>query len=180
MIMDGSSVVRSIDCFAALVTVPARGGKSAVSARRAECPIYGARRNVYPVREAVHRSKLRMEGRQWVMSRLLPQQWGEKQQIDVKNNKYFGAAGAAPAWRGSPAAAARVAKAEPGRRQSPDAARRPGRLCRRRQGPGWWEASAESTPPARSAEPRIMSRVSRKSTVVISSLGNHAAGGTRV
>src|SRR5262245_19695302 len=27
-----------------------------------------------------------MEGRQWVMSRLLPQQWGEKQQIDVKND----------------------------------------------------------------------------------------------
>jgi hypothetical protein len=42
--------------------------------------------NVYQVREAVHRSKLRMEGRQWVMSRLLPQQWGERQQIDIKND----------------------------------------------------------------------------------------------
>jgi hypothetical protein len=42
--------------------------------------------NVYQVREAVHRSKLRMEGRQWVMSRLLPQQWGEKQQIDIKSD----------------------------------------------------------------------------------------------
>jgi terminase small subunit-like protein len=40
----------------------------------------------YQVREAVHRSKLRMEGRQWVMSRLLPQQWGDKQQIDVRND----------------------------------------------------------------------------------------------
>jgi hypothetical protein len=68
------------------------------------------------------------------------------------------AARAAPAWRGSPAVAARVARAGPDRRQSPDAAMRPGRLCRRRQGPAWSEASAESTPPARSAERRVMSR----------------------
>ena len=40
----------------------------------------------YQVREAVHRSKLRMEGRQWVMSRLLPQQWGDKQQINIKDD----------------------------------------------------------------------------------------------
>ena len=27
-----------------------------------------------------------MEGRQWVMSRLLPQQWGDKQQINIKDD----------------------------------------------------------------------------------------------
>ena len=34
----------------------------------------------------MHRSKLRMEGRQWVMARLLPQQWGDRQQIDLKDD----------------------------------------------------------------------------------------------
>jgi terminase small subunit-like protein len=37
-----------------------------------------------PVKENVLRSRLRMEGRQWVMARLAPQQWGERQQIDMK------------------------------------------------------------------------------------------------
>ena len=30
------------------------------------------------------RSRLWMEGRQWVMARLAPQQWGDRQQIDMK------------------------------------------------------------------------------------------------
>ena len=28
-----------------------------------------------------------MEGRQWVMARLLPQQWGDRQQIDLKDDR---------------------------------------------------------------------------------------------
>jgi terminase small subunit-like protein len=35
-------------------------------------------------REAVGRSKLRLEARQWLAERLDPQQWGERQQIDMK------------------------------------------------------------------------------------------------
>jgi hypothetical protein len=37
-------------------------------------------------KELVLRSKLRIEARQFHMSRLHPQQWGEKQQIDIKND----------------------------------------------------------------------------------------------
>jgi hypothetical protein len=37
-------------------------------------------------KEAILRSKLRIEARQFHMSRLHPQQWGEKQQIDIKND----------------------------------------------------------------------------------------------
>jgi hypothetical protein len=37
-------------------------------------------------KEVVLRSKLRIEARQFHMSRLHPQQWGERQQIDVKND----------------------------------------------------------------------------------------------
>ena len=37
-------------------------------------------------KEAVLRSKIRIEARQFHMSRLHPQQWGERQQIDVKND----------------------------------------------------------------------------------------------
>ena len=37
-------------------------------------------------KEAILRSKLRIEARQFHMSRLHPQQWGEKQQIDVKSD----------------------------------------------------------------------------------------------
>jgi hypothetical protein len=37
-------------------------------------------------KELVLRSKLRIEARQFHMSRLHPQQWGERQQIDVKND----------------------------------------------------------------------------------------------
>jgi hypothetical protein len=37
-------------------------------------------------KEAILRSKIRIEARQFHMSRLHPQQWGEKQQIDVKND----------------------------------------------------------------------------------------------
>jgi hypothetical protein len=42
--------------------------------------------NVYQVREAVHRSKLRIKARQFHMSRLHPHQWGEKQTIDIKSD----------------------------------------------------------------------------------------------
>ena len=37
-------------------------------------------------KELVLRSKLRIEARQFHMSRLHPEQWGERQQIDVKND----------------------------------------------------------------------------------------------
>jgi hypothetical protein len=37
-------------------------------------------------KELVLRSKLRIEARQFHMSQLHPQQWGDKQQIDVKND----------------------------------------------------------------------------------------------
>ena len=37
-------------------------------------------------KEAMLRSKIRIEARQFHMSRLHPHQWGEKQQIDVKND----------------------------------------------------------------------------------------------
>jgi hypothetical protein len=37
-------------------------------------------------KEAMLRSKLRIEARQFHMSRLQPQQWGDRQQIDVKND----------------------------------------------------------------------------------------------
>jgi len=37
-------------------------------------------------KEAILRSKIRIEARQFHMSRLHPQQWGERQQIDVKND----------------------------------------------------------------------------------------------
>ena len=44
----------------------------------------GANGQTVQVKENVLRSRLRMEGRQWVMSRLAPQQWGERQQVDLK------------------------------------------------------------------------------------------------
>ena len=44
----------------------------------------GANGKTVQVKEAVLRSRLRMEGRQWVMARLAPQQWGDRQQIDMK------------------------------------------------------------------------------------------------
>ena len=37
-------------------------------------------------KEAMLRSKIRIEARQFHMSRLHPQQWGDRQQIDVKND----------------------------------------------------------------------------------------------
>ena len=37
-------------------------------------------------KELVLRSKLRIEARQFHMSRLHPKQWGDRQQIDVKND----------------------------------------------------------------------------------------------
>jgi hypothetical protein len=37
-------------------------------------------------KELVLRSKIRIEARQFHMARLHPQQWGDKQQIDVKND----------------------------------------------------------------------------------------------
>jgi hypothetical protein len=37
-------------------------------------------------KELVLRSKLRIEARQFHMSRLHPQQWGDRQQIDIKND----------------------------------------------------------------------------------------------
>ena len=37
-------------------------------------------------KEAILRSKIRIEARQLHMSRLHPQTWGERQQIDVKND----------------------------------------------------------------------------------------------
>jgi hypothetical protein len=37
-------------------------------------------------KELVLRSKLRIEARQFHMSRLHPQQWGERQQLDIKND----------------------------------------------------------------------------------------------
>jgi hypothetical protein len=37
-------------------------------------------------KELVLRSKIRIEARQFHMSRLHPQQWGDRQQIDVKND----------------------------------------------------------------------------------------------
>ena len=39
-----------------------------------------------PNKELVLRSKLRIEARQFHMSRLHPQQWGERQTIDIKND----------------------------------------------------------------------------------------------
>ena len=39
-----------------------------------------------PNKELVLRSKIRIEARQFHMSRLHPQQWGEKQEIDIKND----------------------------------------------------------------------------------------------
>ena len=39
-----------------------------------------------PNKELVLRSKLRIEARQFHMSPLLPQQWGDKQQIDIKDD----------------------------------------------------------------------------------------------
>jgi hypothetical protein len=39
-----------------------------------------------PNKELVLRSKLRIEARQFHMSRLHPQQWGEKQTIDIKSD----------------------------------------------------------------------------------------------
>jgi hypothetical protein len=44
----------------------------------------GANGQTVQVKENVLRSRLRMEGRQWVMARLAPQQWGDRQQIDMK------------------------------------------------------------------------------------------------
>jgi hypothetical protein len=37
-------------------------------------------------KEHVLRSKIRIEARQFHMSRLHPQQWGEKQTVDIKND----------------------------------------------------------------------------------------------
>jgi len=37
-------------------------------------------------KEAMLRSKLRIETRQWQMARRHPQEWGDRQQIDVKND----------------------------------------------------------------------------------------------
>ena len=37
-------------------------------------------------REAVLRSKLRVETRQWEMARLDPKQWGDRQQLDTHND----------------------------------------------------------------------------------------------
>src|SRR5438045_8229800 len=37
-------------------------------------------------KEAMLRSKLRIETRQWQMTRRHPQEWGDRQQIDVKND----------------------------------------------------------------------------------------------
>jgi len=37
-------------------------------------------------REAVLRSKLRLETRQWLATRLDPQQWGDRQRIDVHDD----------------------------------------------------------------------------------------------
>src|SRR5262249_27586612 len=39
-----------------------------------------------PNKELVHRSKLRIEARQFHMARLHPQTWGDRQQIDIKND----------------------------------------------------------------------------------------------
>ena len=37
-------------------------------------------------KEAMLRSKLRIETRQWQMSRRHPQEWGDKQQVDLKHD----------------------------------------------------------------------------------------------
>jgi hypothetical protein len=37
-------------------------------------------------KEAMLRSKLRIETRQWQMARRHPQEWGDRQQIDVRND----------------------------------------------------------------------------------------------
>jgi len=37
-------------------------------------------------KEAVLRSKLKIESRQWLMARQMPQQWGDRQQIDMKDD----------------------------------------------------------------------------------------------
>ena len=37
-------------------------------------------------KEAMLRSKLRIETRQWQMARRHPQEWGDRQQIDIKND----------------------------------------------------------------------------------------------
>ena len=37
-------------------------------------------------KEAMLRSKLRIEARQWQMVRRHPQEWGDRQQIDIKND----------------------------------------------------------------------------------------------
>jgi hypothetical protein len=39
-----------------------------------------------PDKELILRSKIRIEGRQWIMSRRNPQQWGDKQSVDVSGN----------------------------------------------------------------------------------------------
>ena len=43
-------------------------------------------RRLVPNKELVLRSKLRIEARQWQMARLHPQQWGDRQRIDIKND----------------------------------------------------------------------------------------------
>ena len=39
-----------------------------------------------PNKEVVLRSKIRIESRQWLMSRRDPQQWGDKSSVDVSGN----------------------------------------------------------------------------------------------
>jgi hypothetical protein len=73
----------------------------------------------------------------------------------------------------------RAAKAEPGRRRSPDARARPARLCPHRRVQEQWPW-ANITRHVGSAERRIWTRVLSTSTVVISSCGNRPAGGARV
>jgi len=39
-----------------------------------------------PNKEQMLRSKIRIESRQWLMARRAPQQWGDKQSVDVSAN----------------------------------------------------------------------------------------------
>ena len=48
--------------------------------------VEGKTGRLVPNKELVLRSKLRIEARQFHMSRLHPSQWGERQEIDVKND----------------------------------------------------------------------------------------------
>ena len=46
----------------------------------------GKNGRLVPNKELVLRSKLRIEARQWQMARLQPQQWGDRQRIDIKDD----------------------------------------------------------------------------------------------